>query len=92
MITLEELAKEIGGKIWHNRIYVFDVGYNTKKTRCRAYIYALNRSFHAACYIKCPSQPPKWIDKEQRKIEKQLMERVNAACKRIKQKDYEHSK
>ena len=84
MITLEALAQELGCKVRNDRIYIWDLGYHTKKTKCNTYIYIKDDEFRAACYIECPSQSPKWIANEEAKIRAKVMERVAKACERIK--------
>ena len=84
MITLEQLAEALGTKVHESRrIYVWSLGYNTKKTKCKAYVYETNGEFRAACYIECPSQTKAWIHKEEEKVKARLMERVIKACKDI---------
>ena len=84
MITLEQLAEALGAKVHESRrIYIWSLGYNTKKTKCKAYIYEANEEFRAACYIECPSQTKAWIHKEEEKVKARLMERVIKACNDI---------
>lgn len=84
MITLEQLAQALGAKVHESRrIYIWSLGYNTKKTKCKAYVYETKGEFRAACYIECPTQTKAWIHKEEEKVKTKLMERVIKACKRI---------
>ena len=84
MITLEQLADALGAKVNDSqRIYIWSLGYNTKKTKCKAYIYEAHGEFRAACYIECPTQTKAWIHKEEEKVKARLMERVIKACKQI---------
>ena len=84
MITLEQLAEALGIKVHTNqRIYIWDLGYHTKKTKCKAYIYEANGEFRAACYIDCPTQTKAWAHKEEEKIKAKVMQRVIEACKRL---------
>ena len=84
MITLEQLADALGAKVHESqRIYIWSLGYNTKKTKCKAYIYETHGEFRAAYYIECPSQTKAWIHKEEEKVKARLMERVIKACKQI---------
>ena len=84
MITLEQLADALGAKVHESqRIYIWSFGYNTKKTKCKAYIYEAHGEFRAACYIECPTQTKAWIHKEEEKVKARLMERVIKACNQI---------
>jgi hypothetical protein len=83
MITLEQLAKAMGKKVVKDRIYMWDLGYNTKKTKCHAYVYVMGDEFRAAAYIECPTQPPQWIAHEEAKVRERVMKRVIEACKTI---------
>ena len=62
---------------------MWDLGYNTKKTKCHAYVYVANDEFRAAAYIECPSQSPKWKANEEAKVRERVMKRVIEACKVI---------
>lgn len=84
MITFEQLAEALGVKVHTNhRIYIWDMGYHTKKTKCNLYVYETDGDFAVACYIECPTQPKAWIHKEEEKIKAKLMERVAKVCKQI---------
>ena len=83
MITIEQLAEAMGKKVYKDRIYL-NLGYNTEKTKCKVYIYATRRAFHAAAYITCPSQPEQWIRREEKKLKAWALQRVSEAIKNIK--------
>ena len=85
MITIEQLAEAMGKKVYKDRIYLWDLGHNTAKTKCKVYIYATQRAFHAAAYITCPSQPEQWIMREEKKLKALAMQRVSEAIKNIKE-------
>ena len=84
VITIEQLAEAMGKKVYKGRIYLWDLGYNTKKTKCKVYIYATRRSFHAAAYITCTSQPEQWIKQEEKKLKALAMQRVSETFLRIR--------
>lgn len=85
VITIEQLAEAMGKKVYKDRIYLWDFGYNTKKTKCKVYIYATRMSFRAAAYITCSSQPKQWIKREEKKLKALALQRVSEAISRIRE-------
>ena len=72
-ITIEQLAEKLGKSVWSKgdlkRIYLNDVGYNTKKMSTKAFIFQdENKDFKVSCYIDCPSQPYQWIKSQEEEV------------------------
>ena len=68
-ITMEQLAEKMDVKIWQKgdikRIYLNDVGYNTKKMTTKTFIYEKDGEFMVSCYIDCPTQAVQWIKSQE---------------------------
>lgn len=72
MVTIYELAERLGKRVWESgiikRIYINDVGYNTRKTSTVVFIWQDGDTFKVSCYIECPSQSYTWINSQKRII------------------------
>lgn len=71
IITLQELATKLNGKLWSKdgkeRIYI-DRGYNTKKMSTKTYVEVRNDEFVVRCFIDCPAQNDNWIESQQDEV------------------------
>jgi len=79
-ITLEDLQKTLGGRIWEKtdkkRLYL-DEGYNTKKMKTTVYVYEGSKAmFHVSVYISCSSQPWSWIESQKDELESSIKKRI----------------
>ena len=81
-MNLEMLAEKLNGKIWEKgnlkRLYLNNVGYNTKKMKTTAYVYVNEAgSFDVSVYIDCPSQHPSWIKSEREGLENVIYNKID---------------
>lgn len=82
-ITIEELAQRMGEVVWAKgtlkRIYLNNIGYNTKKMSTKAYIYEKNGEFVPVVTVDCPCQSYEWADSQEVKFCAEIEERMNRA-------------
>lgn len=83
MITLKELAAQIGGKYWEKgdlkRIYL-DRGHNTKKMSTKTYVYqGENGQFKVNCFVDCPSQPYQWCTSQAEEVKDNVWSDIQEA-------------
>jgi hypothetical protein len=80
-LTIEALANHLNGKLWVKgalkRIYLNNVGNNTKKMSTKTFVYETHEGkFEVSCTIDCPSQHSNWIEKEEQAIIANISEKV----------------
>lgn len=96
MITLAELSDALGLKVYRDtRIYFWKYGFNTAKTKCRAYVYLRGGIFRVFCKIESRVQPKSWCRSEEKVIKESITREVSDAVQSIikqKEKSYGTSK
>lgn len=87
MLSIYELAERLSHtfnlnyKVWEagdiKRIYINDVGYNTRKMATKTFIWQDEYGeFKVSCHIDCSSQPWNWIRSQQKEVIDNVMERI----------------
>lgn len=75
-ITLQQLAKKLGGNYWEKgdlkRIYL-DEGYNTKKMSTKTFVWENEEGeFIVSCKVECPSQPWEWCKSQEEEVKERV--------------------
>lgn len=80
-VSIEQLAEKLNIKLWVKgdlkRIYLNDVGHNTKKMSTKAFIFEKDGVFMASVKIECPSQPQNWISSQEEEVKETILEDVS---------------
>lgn len=63
-LSINEIAEKIGKSVWVKgdvqRIYLNDIGFNTKKMKTTAYIYLVEGEVLVSAFVDCWNQPINW--------------------------------
>lgn len=64
-LTIHQLADLLGKSVWEkgelSRIYMNNVGYNTKKMSTKAFMFIKDGEIIFSATVECPSQDEGWI-------------------------------
>lgn len=79
-IKIERLAELMSYTLWSKgdmkRIYLNDVGYNTKKMSTKAFIFEKHGQFLVSCRIECPSQDINWIKSQEEEVMESIYSKI----------------
>lgn len=79
-VTIEQLAEKLGKTVWSKgelkRIYLNNVGYNTKKMSTKAFIYEKDGDFRVSVNIDCPSQAYQWIESQEKEVRESILSNI----------------
>ena len=82
-VTLEAIAEALGKKVWEKgdlkRIYLNDVGYNTKNVKSTAYIYMQEGAVKFYAKVVCDGQGPAWEESQENRMVEIMRERCTDA-------------
>jgi hypothetical protein len=73
--TIDQIAELLGKTVWAGkRIYMNNVGYNTKKMSTKAFYYLENNEVKASVYVDCDNQPLDWCKSQAEQFRASMME------------------
>lgn len=84
MTTIEQLAEKMGLKLWEKgsvkRIYLNDVGYNTRQVTTKAFIFQHeNGEYKVSVAVDCPTQPYEWVMSQEEILRKSIFRKIRQA-------------
>lgn len=95
-ITIEQFAEQLGKTVWSKgdfkRIYMNNLGYNTKDMSTKTFIYqGKDGIFYVSCKINCPAQHDNWIDSQEKEIMNYVQKKINEAIEEIENSTVQHN-